>query len=378
VTAFDEDNKPVYNFGNDSMDNLYDILDYCRLKGIDVAIGLWHARHEGNFIHDVLNDEGHPLFAEMALKLANHLINNKEYDCIKYIVPYNEPNYTRRQRDGKAVDAYQLWSECMNNFIQKTGENYPLKIAAPDCSSLRDSEIWVKKAVGDFDRHIGLYQIHLYPSSYIVKGGGITEKLQDIVRLTPHGEKEFWIYECGINDGKVEGVGQTRINTYGFALEMADLTLQTILSGCDGIIYWSLDAKMHQKDGTDIDFGLLNSATREKRPWFYSSALLSRCLQKNTAVYPGANEENFRMIYAENGGDAFAVAVNRGEERRFEFKFSKGDKKELYLYIFNEKDVFISQDGKVLYSEKIKSSLKNGVTVDVPPESIVVLSTKLL
>jgi hypothetical protein len=381
VISFDENTRPVYNFENDSMNNLYDILDYCEEKGIAVAIGLWHARHEGNFIHSVLNDEGHPLFAEMSLKLAEYLINEREYTCIKYIVPYNEPNYTRRDRNGTALDPYSLWSECMNNFIAKLPQTEfasSVQIAAPDCSSLRDSEIWVKKAMKDFDPHIGLYQIHLYPSSYIVNNGGVTEKLQNIIEQTKNTGKKFWIYESGITDGKVEGVGQTRINTFDFALEMADLTLQTILAGSDGMIYWSIDAKMHQSGGADIDFGLLNSATRSKRPWFYSSSMLSRCLQKGSSVYQGANDQSFRMIYSKMGDDVFAIAVNRGEERNALFRFSGGKQENLYMYLFNEEDIFFTPDEKVTYNDEIDGNLKDGVTVTVPAESMVILSTKKL
>jgi hypothetical protein len=380
VTSFDGNGNPVYNFQTSPMKNLCDILDYCEENGITVAIGLWHARHEGNFIHDVLNDEGHPLFAEMSLKLAEYLINEKKYTCVKYVVPYNEPNYTRRNREGNALNPYALWSECMNNFIDKMPQmqfDNAVSITAPDSSSLTDSETWVKNAVEDFNSHIGLYQIHLYPSSYIVKEGGVTQRLRRIVDYTP-ATKEFWIYESGINDGKVDGVGQTRINRYDFALEMADLTLQTILAGCDGMIYWSIDAKMHQKDGVDLDFGLLNSQDRQKRPWFYSSALLSRCLQKGSGVYLGANEENFRMIYVKSGDDAFAIAVNRGEERETEFRFRAGEGNTLYKYIFNENDIFVSEDERVLYNEEIKGSFRGGVKTSVHSDSMVILSTKQL
>lgn len=381
VTGFDENTRPIYNFQTPSIENLCDIIDYCEEKGITVAIGLWHARHEGNFIHAVLNDEGNPLFAEMSLKLAEYLINEKGYTCVKYVVPYNEPNYTKRTRAGKALESYTLWSECMNNFIEKipqTGFDSPLTVAAPDTSSLGDSEVWVEKAVRDFDPNIGLYQIHLYPSSYLVKGGGVTSRLKKIVDLTPKTGKQFWIYESGIHDGKVEGVGQTRINTYDFALEMADLTLQTILAGCDGMVYWSIDAKLHQKDGTDIDFGLLNSATGERRPWFYFTALMSRCLQKGSAVYFGADEKSYRAVYVKKGADVFAIAVNRGDSLDAEFKLPEGKANALYKYVLSEEDIFISDEGKVLYNEKVNGNFRDGIKTAVPSDSMVILSTKQL
>lgn len=379
VTSFDDDNIPVYNFQSDPMKNLCDILDYCQQKNITVAIGLWHARHEGSFVHDVLNDEGNPLFAEIALRLAKYLINDKNYSCIKYIVPYNEPNYTRRTRGGATIDAYTLWTECMENFIQKIPQmdfKTDLQIAAPDCTSWTDSSVWIKNTVRDFDGDIGLYQMHIYPSSYIVNNGGVTERLQNIIEHTKGKGKEFWIYESGINDGKADGIGQTRISTFEFALETADMTLQAVLAGADGLLYWSLDAKMHQKDGVDLDFGLLNSHTRQKRPWFYSSALLSRCLQTGSSIYQGETSDILRMIYSVYQQDVFAIAVNRGGEQTVEFKLNKGSADTIYKYIFNEDDIFFSTDDMVTYNEEIKGSFKSGIKVTVPAQSMIVLSTR--
>ena len=379
--SFSDNLMPIYDFETESMKNVYDILQYCQDNDVNVAIGLWHARHEGSYVNDAIHDEGNTLFAKVAVDMLAHIINIKKYSCVKYLVPYNEPNYTRRRRNNVLIDSYTLWSECMNNLIDEMSKRVFLSevlIAAPDVSSMNDSAKWIEDSVKDFDNNIGVYQLHTYTSDYLVSTGGYRDRLNRAVSKANDTGKQFWIYESGISDGIVSGQGQTKIKTYDYVLGMTDMTIQAVLAGVDGMLYWALDSKMHQVNGVDSDFGMINSQTKELRPWYYSSTLISRCLPKGCKIFQGEDYKNVRSIYSINDKQTYAIGVNREDEAK-SIKFqinSDTDAIKVYIYLLNEQDVFLNDNKQIIPSLILDKSFKDGIELTVPKQSSVIISTE--
>jgi len=378
--SFGETNTPVYDFNSESMMNVYDILDYCQLNNIDVVIGIWHARFAGSYVFDAVKDEGTELFARVVMDMVDYVINVKEYSCIKYLVPYNEPNFTRRERDNVQVFPYTLWSECITNLVSEY-ENRTFKskieIAGPDVSTLTESGTWLKKAESDFSETLGIYEMHIYPSEYLVTKGKLKDRLTSILSNIQNNDRPFWIYESGISDGIIENYGQSNIKTFDYGINMADLTLQTAMAGVDGIVYWSFDTKMHQSSGVDSDFGLINSKTKELRPWYYSSLMLSRSMTNGSKVYLLIEEEDLRAIIVENETSFNVLAVNQSSENKtinIKFNTDKGEG-EIYSYIFNEENFIFSTDGNILPSVILNGKFKEGMDLEVKANSFTVIST---
>ena len=378
--SFGATNTPVYDFETDSMKNLYDILDYCEAKGIKVAIGVWHARYEGSYVFDAVKDEGTELFAKVVTDMLAELINVKGYTCIKYLVPYNEPNYTRRYRNGALVNPYKLWTYCMNNLkaeFEKRTFASKVEIAGPDMSTLTESGTWLSEAEKEFSQDLGIYEMHVYPSSYLVKTGGLSDRLTSIIGRLKNNDRDIWLYESGISDG-ITSSGQSNITAYGYGLQTVDLALQSVIAGIDGVMFWSFDKKMHQSGGVDSDFGLIDSQKKELRPWYYSTLMLSNALTENSKVYLVKNDGVVRSVAAENESGVYLLTVNRGEEDvSFDINYENGfDKGELYSYVFDAENLICDNDGNILPAEFIKGKLSAGITYTVPAGSFAVLCTE--
>ena len=189
------------------------------------------------------------------------------------------------------------------------------------------------------------------------------------------------------------------IANYSYGLRMADYTLQCAIAGVNSIVYWDFDDGMHfmyNADGTMTSkgWGMFSSLSTDSamkqrlRPWYHSSVLLTNLMRKGSKIIDTAANDpevdnSFRSmaVVGPNGSYAGVVAVNRGMQpvtKSFRITEDFDDVKKLYLYIYNEAELQIGDDGFVKENEIIEYSLKDGVELTIPQNSMAVISTKEL
>ena len=208
------------------------------------------------------------------------------------------------------------------------------------------------------------------------------------------------IWEAGLFDGKDQATDSNAyIANYSYGLRMADYTLQCAIAGVTSVVYWDFDDGMHfiyNEDGTMTSkgWGMFSSlstdpASKQRlRPWYHSSVLLTNLMRKGSQIFDsGVNhpdvDKNFRSmgVIGPNNEYAGVVAVNRDLEpvtKTFRIAEDFQDSGKIYVYIYNESDLQIGEDGFVKENRVMEMSLKDQIEITIPNDSMVILSSKEL
>ena len=400
----------TYNFDNKYAKNACDVLDYCQAKGIDVAFGIWNVignadaeLDEWKMIPNATSDERWP---KLISDFMEYFVKIKGYTCIKWFVNTNEPNYAGAIGMSKnAYNTCEKWQQGVKNVrkaLDDIGLNY-IDIIGGDTTGFVGSAEYLPEIAKNLADIVHNYGVHMYIGNYDIdtaKYQGYMQQLYDGIKELDDNfgtTKKLLIWEAGLLDGKnVDTDCNSYIANYSYGIRMADYTLQSILSGVNGIVYWDLDDAMHfmysAGGATAKEWGMFSSLAtasslkQEYRPWYHSSVLLTNLLEKGSTIYKGFLEEmeNFRTIGVVNktSTEAGFVAVNRSMEaitKSFviEQKVNNENNK-LYAYIFNEKYLRLGSDGFVVPNFEINGSINNVTEIEIPANSMVVVSTRRL
>lgn len=404
------DDTWTYDFDNKYMENCCDILDYCQNNGIKVAVGAWNA--VGDIGEDdvwgmIPNTTSDIRWAKMTADVMEYLVVTKGYSCIKWFVNSNEPNYLGTVDSSKnAYNTYAKWEQGVKNVriaLDAIGLAH-IDIIGGDTTGFTGSAEYLPNIANNLSDIVNNYGIHMYISNYDIDNAvyytnlkTLYEAVQDIdnkLGVT----KPLIIWEAGLLDGKDNATDCNRyIANYSYGIRMADYTIQSILAGANGVVYWDLDDAMHfmygENGATAKEWGMfstLATATafkQEIRPWYHSSVLLTNLLSEGNRIYQAttAGESNdFRALATVNktGTSGGIVAVNRGltsVTKNFclgETVNSQSNK--LYIYIFNELNLRLGEDGFVVPNYTIEGSINNITSVEIPANSMVIISTEIL
>lgn len=361
-----------YNWTNKNVLNMFEILAYCDENGIDVALGPWRS------IDGVTNTTSDIRWAKVTARIFKE-ISDRGITSVKWFVPSNEPNYI-------AGNNYQLWANGVKNVYNEfhaLGIDTMFSILGTDVSSYSDALNWADQLDSDTVNILQNYSVHLYVSDRTVDSGKLQDQVKDIVDAHQNKDSNFnkkglIVWESGLIDGRMDTIDSNElIDTFNYGIRMVDYTIQTILGGANGIVYWELDDAAHflpvGGNGTWGMFSSLGDAwQQELRPWFHSSQLLSAIFSKGSRIYSGMNEEieGFRMIagVSKDGNSAGVVAVNRTDEaviKSFVFEDElKSD--ELYVYIFSEKHLLLGEDGYIIPNTVIQGNFNSVTEFEVP------------
>ena len=189
------------------------------------------------------------------------------------------------------------------------------------------------------------------------------------------------------------------IANYSYGLRMADYTLQCAIAGVNSIVYWDFDDGMHfmyNSDGTMTSkgWGMFSSLSTDSamkqrlRPWYHSSVLLTNLMRKgskiiDTPMNDPEVDSTFRSMGVIGPENSYAgvVAINRGMlpvTKTFKITEQFNDSNKIYLYIYNEGELQIGDDGFVKENDVYELSLKEKVEITIPQSSMVILSSKEL
>lgn len=406
-----------YNFSNKLMNNTIDVLRYCDDHNIDVAFGCWNVpgslgKDEYNMFTEVTSDAR---WATMTADILEYLIKFQGIKCIKYFVNSNEPNYSGVEGKSKNYNnTFEVWAKGVKNVrkaLDDRGFN-DIKIIGGDTTGFEGTIEYfngisksdeLKEAVGD-------YGFHVYCPNMIIDTGDLAVRIRDIYDQVKKNDKDLGvkriphIWEAGLYDGKnAETDSNAYIANYSYGLRMADYTLQCAIAGVNSIVYWDFDDGMHfmyNADGTMTSkgWGMFSSLSTDSamkqrlRPWYHSSVLLTNLMRKGSKIIDNpANDpevdNTFRSmaVVGENNTYAGVVAINRGMlpvTKTFrvaeEFLSNATTPNKIYVYIYNEMDLKIGEDGFVKENQVLDLSLKDEIEISVPQNSMVILSSKEL
>ena len=406
-----------YNFSNKLMNNTIDVLRYCDDHDIDVAFGCWNVpgslgKDEYNMFTEVTSD---PRWATMTADILEYLIKFQGIKCIKYFVNSNEPNYSGVEGKSKNYNnTFDIWAQGVKNVrkaLDDRGFN-EIKIIGGDTTGFEGTIEYfngistnneLKEAVGD-------YGFHVYCPNMIIDSGDLAVRIKDIYNKVKKNDKDLGvkriphIWEAGLYDGKnAETDSNAYIANYSYGLRMADYTLQCAIAGVNSIVYWDFDDGMHfmyNADGTMTSkgWGMFSSLSTDSamkqrlRPWYHSSVLLTNLMRKGSMIIDNpANDpevdSTFRSmgVVGKDGAYAGVVAVNRGFEpvtKTFRIASDLNENNlidnKIYVYIYNENDLKIGEDGFVKENQVLDLSLKDEIEMEIPRNSMVILSSKEL
>ena len=132
-----------------------------------------------------------------------------------------------------------------------------------------------------------------------------------------------------------------------------------------------------------------DSATKQRlRPWYHSSVLLTNLLRKGSKImdYPTNDPEidnAFRTMGVIGPESSYAgvVAINRNMmpvTKTFRITEEFADSNKVYVYIYNENELQLGDDGFVKENQVIDASLRDQIEISVPGNTMVILSSKEL
>ena len=420
ITNFDDKNDSdksndtwEYNFSNKLMNNTIDILRYCDDHDIDVAFGCWNVpgnvrADEYNMMKEVTSDIR---WAKMTADVLEYLIKFQGIRCIKYFVNSNEPNYSGQEGYSKNFNnTFEIWSQGVKNVrkaLDDRGFN-DIQIIGGDTTGFEGTDEYFTGISKDKELRnmVGDYGFHVYCPNMIIDTGDLAVRIKEVYKKTKKNDKELGvkrmphIWEAGLFDGKnQETDSNAYIANYSYGLRMADYTLQCAIAGVTSIVYWDFDDGMHflyNSDGTMTSKGWgmfsslgTDSAAKQKiRPWFHSSTLLTNLMRKGSQILDsGVNDPkydtNFRSMGVIGPDKEFAgvVAINRDMNdvtKTFRISEEFKDSGKTYLYIYNESDLKLGEDGFVKANQVLEMSLKDQIELTIPNDSLVILSSKEL
>ena len=420
ITNFDDkgnddksDDTWEYNFSNKLMNNTIDVLRYCDDHDIDVAFGCWNVpgslgKDEYSMFKDVTSD---PRWAAMTADVIEYLVRFQGIKCIKYFVNSNEPNYKGIEGRSKNYNNnFERWSQGVVNVrraLDERGFNN-IKIVGGDTTGFEGTdEYFTGISTNESLREkVGDYGFHVYCPNLIIDTGDLAVRIKSVYDKTKAADDGLGvvrmphIWEAGLYDGKDQDTDSNAfIANFSYGLRMADYTLQSAIAGVSSIVYWDFDDGMHfiyASDGTMTSkgWGMFSSlgsdsaAKQRLRPWYHSSVLLTNLMRKGSKIIdsglnsPEINKE-FRSMGVIGPGESYAgvVAINRGMKpvkRTFRIAENFLDNNKVYVYIYNENELKLGEDGFVKENIVLDASLKDKIEIEVPISSMVILSSKEL
>lgn len=331
-----------------SDDVLCRILDYCQKNGVTVQLGEWG--HVGGSSIDAG-------WVENATDFLKYLVSEKGFSCIKYYTIVNEPNGNWSTVDGN----YSLWENLVKAFYAKmTAKGLSnVKIMGPDVAVWSTNETgWVVNAKRNMPDEVQAYDVHAYPTDVFVHSTDFLNLAKAYKAAVP-ADRVMMLTEFGFKYGSSSANGienarriaadgnaadDSQMMTYDsfYAVDVADATIQAMLAGCGGVVYWDLDDAMYNSDGMSSKklkkWGFWNIVGSEAfgkpedekiRPWFYTASLLCRYFPTGTRIMnvqlPKPVISGLRAVAGfKDGKITLAIANSSADTCSFSLKMKDG------------------------------------------------------
>ena len=279
-----EPEKDRFDWSDIEMRALYRILDWCERNKADVFLTQMYNNVGWNAYEGVSPVQSAPRnmddFAVGLATLADHLVNQRKYTCIKWICITNEPagDWSWWLGPGRRMLSITPGLKAARAELDKRGIHIPL--SAPDWNHIGDPP-----AKGfDFAPDVGAYDSHDY-------GHANPIGMSRWVKLAHADNKPFFLSEMG-NMWLGWGDSHPGPRSYAHGLSLANTVLSGMNTGVDGFNRWSftnrgdLDGQwqlVRTWDGANKKYLDVDGITPEPIP-YYAYAMLTRFSAKHSAV----------------------------------------------------------------------------------------------
>lgn len=381
------------------------ILGYCQKHGVTVVLGDW-----GGSMVNSKEKKINRINLTLAARYVNFLIDKKGFTCIKYYNMINEPNGFWSATDGN----YHLWARAVSYFyqqIENLGLCNKLSVIGPDIAIwTKRNTWWIDSCSTHLGKDIGLYDIHTYPSKSTVdsrKYDGIIKAYKEKVP----DNKQVVISEMGLKfiskqdsalkrenylKAKAKPYASTKdsqmfVYNYSYGIDVGAALFQAVNSGFSGVNVWMLDDAFHSKGPRyklkvwgfwnilgDKFFGKKEEVVR---PWYYSWSLLTKYMPTGSRIYKVDVKESNQAVNAIAAGknNKFMIGlinVSTMDKRVILRSVNLNQLNHVKEFIYSKGTLIKKGDHTILPNRRMHSiNLKKGIKIEMPPQSIIVLTT---
>lgn len=314
-----------FTFESPEMQSLYKVLDLAQEQKMEVCIVIWgcptsaslldekYAHVKASFMADpkkknvwITGPTDYNEWAENYSVLIKHLINDKNYTCVKEITPMNEP-------DGGPLltsTEYIKMAKVLDARFKKDGIRDKVRFNLSDNTDTRT--FYLVDCAENLKEEADIFNSHTYIFGYDTPNDTIYNWEKNNVEISARAGKKHLVGEFGSN----QTVGATRqrdIDRYDRGVLMTRLVLNFFNAGASGVSYWSLIDQYYGKDAdyqqmqqlglwkyvkeaykTDSTYHKIKK-DYEVRPQYYAYSLLTRFLKPGAQIHPINLNDDFAI-----------------------------------------------------------------------------------
>jgi hypothetical protein len=377
-----EPKRHVFDWQNEEMLALYEVLDFCETNGADVFLQQMSSFVEWNSYPGV-----HPLisapkslddFADGIATLLEYLTKTKGYTCIKYFCMTNEPPggpwgywWDYGDETGSINDAWKRLKEEFDN------RGISIPISGPDWTSMPPFE----EAKLTFAPYLGAIDIHSYD--------GITAEREATLKQWAdwaHAQnKPFFLTEYG-NMQLGWGTDDPNQKSFEAALSNANDVIRALRAGADGVNRWSFT----NRGDLDGQWQLIHTFDRENKTYlseikpeneaYFGFGIFSRFLSKYSSTVSCVTNQTDSVLMSvallSPAGELSIFILNKSDEKlTLNLKIDNLPEKEMNVYQTTKEAV-----ANINFELNSTQSFKSNKTekIDLPARSITTVSSYAL
>ena len=391
--------RSQFTFDSPEMQSLYKVLDLAQEQQMEVCIVVWGcpiyvSLLDPNYSHvktcfmAIPNKRGwitgpadYDEWGENFSALIKHLIEVRNYTCVKEITPMNEPG------GGPLLTSteYIKMAHILDAHFKKDGIRDKVRFNLSD--NIDTQTYYLIDCAENLANVADIYNSHTYIFGYETPNDTIYQWEKNNVNISARGGKKHLVGEFGSN----QCVGATRqrdIDLYQRGVLMTRLMLNFFNAGAAGVSYWSL---IDQYYGKDADYQQMqqlglwkylkeayktdSTYTRikkdyEVRPQYYAYSLLTRFLKPGAEMYPINLNNDFAIgtAFKDVTGKWIYVFANQTDASMFlAIDNSSADGRfEIYRY---EENALPEDDAMITSAQTVK--VKNSqLNIEIRPNSV--------
>ncbi|MDD6438671.1 MAG: hypothetical protein PUG09_11540 [Prevotella sp.] len=388
-----------FTWDSPEMKSLYAELDLAEKEHIDVNLTLWgalagHFLAGSNYGDWMVAPVDYEEWAENFSALIQYLTKVCGYTCIKEITPVNEPDwaYIYFGQIAKPESYVRMCRELDKRF-KDDGIRDKVKFNLSDNSDGGSgTHTFLEYCCQNLRQQADIFNSHTYIFGYETPNSEIERWEATNCRLASQAGRPHFIGEFGGN----QCVGASRqrdINRYERGVLLARIVLCCLNAGASGLSYWSLIDQYYgrmETYGQMQQLGLWKSVAKcyetdsayaglrrdyEPRPQYYAYSLLTRFIRAGQTVFPIATGKEFlaASAFRDTYGQWTYVIANAdptGHNLQLANANGGSGRYDIYCYTRNT----LPNDGTQIGKSGTIRTKKNGLSIRMPAESIIVLS----